>query len=254
MDYQPDRSSDDSRQRSQRRCDLFDGLLSASRGSRFTRKDGRKVRVDLVIVDDPQTDASALSVSENAKRLRILTHGVSRLGGHGKQVSVVVNATPIADGDMIDQLTDKKKHPSWTTTRAKTIEQMPVNLDSLWLGPYANILKDFDDDDVYGQRHALDRATEYYQSMRADMDAGAVVSWEHIPLEPGEISALQHALNVLILEGPSVFDSEIQSTPSKHAMASPLSIPKTIGSRTNGYEMGSIPVDAGSTVFSYRRA
>ncbi len=227
-----------------------DGLLSASRGARHTRHDGTVVRPELCIIDDPQTDQSALSFPETSKRLRIITHSLSHLGGHGCKVSICMNATLIAPGDLVDQLTDRRRHKSWSTVKAATVEQMPTALESHWLKDYARLLTDFDEKDIDGQRVALDNATTYYQANREIMDDGAVVSWPDIPLEPGEVSALQHALNVLILEGQSVFDSELQNQPAKLVVANHLSIPKTIGSRFNGLNRLEPLDDAGTLVFS----
>ncbi len=226
-----------------------DGLLSAKRGARFRRPDGESARPDFVVIDDPQTDQSAMSPLETAKRLRITKSSVLRLGGHGKQVSVCCNATLICEGDYVDQLATKRLNPSWTAVRSSSVTKMPDALDSLWLGKYADLLKDFDEDDFDGQRKALDNATEFYISHRDAMDAGSEVAWEHVPLEPGEISALQHALNILILEGQEVFDAEVQNQPTTRNVSSHLQITKHVATRVNGLKHLEIPENLGAYVW-----
>lgn len=228
-----------------------DGLLSASRGSRHTLPSGRKVRPGLVVLDDIETEQSSVSPSEIKKRLKIITHSLSKLGGHGHATALVLNGTMLADNSLTDQLTDRKKHPGWTTTRASTVVTMPTNLESLWLGEYADLLRDFDSDDAdpLAQRKALDRATEFYVQHRFEMDAGHEVSWEDIPLEPGEISALQHAMNVLIIDGEDVFNCEIQNMARKAEVSQHLIIGHAVSNRTSGLPAEVAPPDAGFMTF-----
>ncbi len=218
-----------------------DGLLSATRGARATRKDSTKVRPDIVVLDDIETEQSAVSPSDIKKRLKIITHSLSRLGGHGRQACMVMNATMLAEGSVTDQLSDRKKFPGWVTTRASTVEQMPTNLETLWLGQYADILKDYDEDDPMAAYNALLRASQFYENNREAMDAGHKVSWEDIPLEPGEISAIQHALNVLIIDGRDVFDCEIQNMPKRPDVSSHLIVSHSLLHRTNGLPRGIAP-------------
>lgn len=225
------------------------GLLAATRGARHLRGDGTQARPDFCIIDDPQTDQSALSPTETAKRLWIIKHSILRLGAHGKQISVVMNATMIAPGDLVDQLSDHKRYPGWRVIRAATVEQMPVAIDSLWLKGYAELLRGADPNDPDGQRKALVKATEFYQANREEMDAGASVSWEHVQLEEGEISALQHAMNILIIEGEEVFDAECQNKPAERGISSAIQITESVRQRKNGYERDAVPEDSQFAVF-----
>ncbi len=225
------------------------GLLAASRGARYLRSDGFRARPDLVVIDDPQTDQSALSPTETAKRLRIIKHSISRLGGHGRQSSIVINCTMIADNDLVDQLSDRKKHPGWKTIRGNTVVSMPIALESHWLKRYADILRNFNEEDVDGQREALKRATKYYLDNFDTMNEGAEVTWDHVPLEEGEVSALQHALNIYILEGEEVFDAECQNQPSRRDVATHLQITTRIAANLNGLQRGQALPLADARVF-----
>lgn len=210
------------------------GLLSASRGKRHMRPDGKRVRPDFAVIDDPQTDQSALSPPETKKRLRIIRKSILRLGGHGRQISIVMNATKIANDDLVDQLSDRQQNPGWKVIRAETVVTMPDALETHWLGKYADLLKDFDDEDVDSQERALRNATAYYEANRDEMDHGHKLTWYDVPLEPGEISALQHALNIFIIEGEDVFDAECQNNPSRTDVAGYLQLNATVKDRKSG--------------------
>ncbi len=142
-----------------------------------------------------------------AMRLNIITNSLLRLGKHGAPCSLIVNATMIAEGDMVDQLTDRRRFPSWTVVRHPMVIQMPPEdvLNTHWLTEYANIRNDCDPENDDSKDAARRRCNEYYLAHKEIMDAGSIVSWDDIPLDEFESSPIQHALNILIDEGPVVF-------------------------------------------------
>lgn len=225
------------------------GLLAASRGARHLRPDGTRVRPDLSIIDDPQTDQSAVSPPETKRRLRVIRNSILRLGGHGRQIAVCMNATKIADNDLVDQISDRKQNKGWVTIRAETVITMPTNFESLWLGKYADLLLDFNEEDPNSQADALGRATAFYKKHWDEMNAGAAVTWDHVPLEPGEISAIQHALNIYIIEGEDVFDAECQNNPSRNDVAGYLQLSASVRDRKNDLPRGAMPDGSQVSVF-----
>ena len=62
------------------------GITGRIRGSKYTRPDGKSVRPDLVVPDDPQTDESAASASQTDQREKILTKAIRGLAGPGKKI------------------------------------------------------------------------------------------------------------------------------------------------------------------------
>jgi hypothetical protein len=62
---------------------------------KFTRADGQTVRPSLVVLDDPQTDESARSLSQCASRESILAGAVLGLAGPGKKISGIIPCTVI---------------------------------------------------------------------------------------------------------------------------------------------------------------
>ena len=225
------------------------GYTSASRGMRYKRPDGKQLRPDLVIIDDPQTDESAMSPTQVAKRMNTLQKSILRLGGHGQQVAAVMNATVIADGDLVDQLADHKLHPEWQAVRVKMLEEMPKAIESHWLTKYKTLRDDYDPDVIGEQRRAHDRATQFYIDNRKVMDAGAKVAWHFIPLEEGEVSAIQHAMNILCDDGEDVFLSECQNEPKRAAKAGIQQVSKNdIRGRYSGFDRYVLPHGAAAVV------
>ena len=75
------------------------GLTGRIRGMKFKRPDGKTVRPSLVVLDDPQTDESARSLSQCANREAILAGAVLGLAGPGKKISGIMPCTVIRPGD-----------------------------------------------------------------------------------------------------------------------------------------------------------
>ena len=189
------------------------GLTGSILGLRHKAPDGRQLRPDFVIVDDPQTRESAASPLQCAKRLEILTKSVLKLAGHTTSIACVVNATVIQHEDMVDQLLDQRKYPAWQGERIPMVRAWATAHDDLWLSRYRDIRNTFDKDVPGDQARAHREANEFYLANRAAMDAGCVVSWESCFDPDREYSAIQHAYNALIDDGPDVFASEFQNQP-----------------------------------------
>ena len=220
------------------------GLMAASRGSRHKRPDGTQARPDFAVIDDPQTDESAGSATQIAKRMRVLQRGVMQLGGHGNRVSAVINATVIEPDDMVDQLADPVKHPEWPTVRTSGLAAMPSEeaIEKHWMGEYRRIRGDYDSTDPEGPEKAKIASTKYYRKNRKVMDAGAKPEWKHIPLEEDEISPIQHAMNVWVDDGEAAFWSEVMNKPLRPQIASPLDLTRDgLATRINGYQRRAVP-------------
>jgi len=69
---------------------------------------GRTVRPTLVVIDDPQTDESARSLSQCATRESILAGAILGLAGPGKKISGIMPCTVIRPGDMADNILSRE--------------------------------------------------------------------------------------------------------------------------------------------------
>lgn len=222
------------------------GLTASSRGMKHKRADGSNARPDFVIIDDAQTDESAKSPAQVAKRLGIIKKSILRLAGHRSKLATVLNGTIIEPDDLVDQLSDHKRNPSWEAERIPMMRKQADAHDTLWLMEYRAIRQRYDKDVVGDKERAENEANAFYLANRAAMDAGCLVSWESCYDPETEHSAIQHAYNILIDDGPDVFASECQNQPLRtEAEESTIELKQSaIESRTNGLPHRIVPLNA----------
>lgn len=180
------------------------GITGRIRGMKYKRSDGKTVRPTLVVLDDPQTDESARSLSQCATRERVLAGAVLGLAGPGKKISGIMPCTVIRPGDMADTILDRNRHPEWNGERTKMVYAFPTN-EALW-ERYAEIRAE-----SMRQGNGGDEATEFYRENRAAMDEGSVIAWQE-RFNHDELSAIQHAMN-LKLQDEAAFFAEYQNEP-----------------------------------------
>ncbi len=76
------------------------GILGRIRGMQFARSDGFIARPDFFVLDDPQTDKSALSETQIKRRLSIITGAVMGLSGPDKAMCGFATVTVIEQDDV----------------------------------------------------------------------------------------------------------------------------------------------------------
>ncbi|MFG0319394.1 MAG: hypothetical protein ACF8XB_19145, partial [Planctomycetota bacterium JB042] len=179
------------------------GITGRIRGLKFKRPDGVSTRPDLVVVDDPQTDASARSFSQCVTREGLLAGAVLGLAGPGSKIAALMPCTVIQPGDVADNLLDRKKHPEWNGERTRLIYKIPKS--KLW-DRYAEIRAD-----SLRAHGDIREATAFYEAHRSEMDEGAEVAWPE-RFNEDERSAIQHAMN-LKLRNEAAFWAECQNEP-----------------------------------------
>ena len=180
------------------------GITGRIRGMKHKLANGMTVRPSLVVLDDPQTDDSARSLSQCATRESILAGAILGLAGPGKKISGIMPCTVIRPGDMADRLLDRDTHPEWNGERTRMVYSFPTN-DALW-SKYAELRSE-----SMRQGRGLKDATEFYRQHQEAMDEGAVVSWP-ARYNHDELSAIQHAMN-LKLQDEAAFFAEYQNEP-----------------------------------------
>jgi len=209
------------------------GITGGIRGMRHKRPDGSAVRPDLVVIDDPQTDKSAKSVTECQNRERTLAGAILGLAGPGRKIAGIMPLTVILPGDMADHVLDVQKHPEWHGERCSLLYTFPT-AKGLW-ERYADLRK--------GGLRQGDRgagATEFYRANRAAMDAGAVVAWAE-RFNADELSAVQNAMNLWI-DDPVSFAAEYQNQPLPLVPEEPGELKADdIASRVNQCPRGTVP-------------
>lgn len=211
------------------------GITGRIRGMSHKRADGAKMRPDLVLCDDPQTDESSRSLTQCQTREAILAKAVLGLGGPKSKIAALMPCTVIRPGDMADNLLDRKKHPEWNGERTKLIYELPTS--PLW-EKYAEVRAE-----SFRRHGDIREATEFYGANQAAMDEGAVVAWAE-RFMPGELSAVQHAMNLKIADLAS-FQSEYQNDPLPEATAVDDALTADfIAGKLNGYAERAVPVSS----------
>lgn len=181
------------------------GILGRIRGMQKTTADGKTLRPDFVLVNDPQTDTSALSDPECAKREKILSGAIIGLAGPGKRIAGFAAVTVIREGDASDRLLNRKLMPKWHGDKCKLVYEWPTE-EEQWK-KYFEIRSE----EIAAGQDEHPKANKYYRDHRATMDVNAKVGWEHRKFAH-ELSAIQHAMN-LRHDNPDTFDAEYQNTP-----------------------------------------
>ena len=210
------------------------GITGRIRGMKYKRADGHSVRPSLVVLDDPQTDESARSISQCATRESILAGAVLGLAGPGKKIAGVMPCTVICPEDMADRILDRNKHPQWQGERTKMVYSFPTN-EALWT-KYAEIRAD----SLRAERGLAD-ATEFYGQHREEMDVGASIAWPE-RFNHDELSAIQHAMN-LRLQDERAFCAEYQNEPlpEETPQEDELTVDQ-VAAKTNRLQRADVPV------------
>ena len=206
------------------------------RGSLVTTANNESLRPDLVLIDDPQTDASAASPSQNETRLRLIMGAVLGMAGPGKSISAMMPCTVIQPGDMVDRILDPKTSKEWRGERTKLLKSMPKDLGA-W-EKYREVYEQ----DMLRQPPDYTLSNRYYEENRQKLDAGAEASWLERKKDT-EVSAIQHAMH-LYFRDELAFWAEYQNDPmatdfSDEGFASA----DEIAAKVSGVQRGVVPPD-----------
>jgi hypothetical protein len=205
-------------------------LDSNLRGQQHTRVDGSIIRPSLVLLDDPQTRDSARSADQTKKRLDLLHGDVMGMAGPGESISALLTCTVMYEGDLADTLLDRDKCPEWEGERTRLVHSWPSS-EKLW-EQYADIRK----------ARGREVATRFYAERQVEMDKGAVIAWPaRYDAKVGEISAIQHAVNLRLRMGPEGFAAECQNEPVLPQTADGvLTVDQVLG-KVNGHKRSEVP-------------
>lgn len=223
------------------------GIKSAARGAKVKHpKTGENVRPDLHVIDDPQTDESAEQPTEVERRLSILRKGIIKSTGHRSSAAVIVNGTVIQPNDFMDQLLDADQNPGWQADRIPMVKSWAVRHEEFWLAQYRTVRHSFDPSLPGDRDRAAKEATELYRQNREAADEGCVVSWEYCYDRENELSAIQHAYNLLVDDPADVFECEMQQSPPRldETHEKPLILDeKSLATAIGRYQRGECPAD-----------
>ncbi len=205
-------------------------------GSQHPMPDGRIVRPDLVIVDDPQTNESSKSSTQTEDRHNVINADVLGMSAPDKRLSAVVLCTVKQQNDLACRLLDRKQSPEWRGEKMQLLDSLPTDM-GLW-DRYAEIKHECERTD-----QPTTAATDFYRDNREAMDAGALPTWP-ARFDSTQISAVQYAMD-LYYRNQRAFMSEYQNDPmERQASATSKLTPSEICERVNGIDRGMIPLEA----------
>jgi len=166
-------------------------------------------RPDFLLIDDPQDEELARNPKRVEERETLITGTLLGLAGPGERISAFATVTVRRKDDLAARFLSRDRHPEWHGDKRGMVIAWPDKRvhTEMWLGEYARLRREGLANDDDGKA-----ATAYYRANRDDMDLGAVTSWP-ARYEPGELSAIQNAYNLLIDRGEAVFFSEYQNEP-----------------------------------------
>ena len=210
-----------------------DSLDSNIRGQIHTTMDGKIIRPDLVLIDDPQTRESAKSLDQTNQRLSTLSGDVLGMAGPGKKISGLLTCTKIYCNDLADQILDAGKNPEWQGQCTKMVYAFPSDM-KIW-DKYEEIRAD-----SLRAGNGGKEATEFYIQNRPAMDSGSSVAWPQRHNED-EVSAIQHAMNLMIRD-ETAFYAEYQNDPIAEQTDEQILTIEQVIEKTNGRKRYEVPL------------
>jgi len=214
-------------------------MKKAIRGIQHQTPDGQTIRPDLVLLDDPIENEEAQSPVQVDKREQKILKDVLNLAGPNVAIAAIMLVTVITDDDLASRFLDRQRYPSWRGQKFKLMYAMPTNME-LW-DTYDDLLEQSQNE------HGDNRlANAFYAEHQAAMDADTKPAWPERFIESaGEISAVQHAMNLYFDLGEAVFNAEYQNEPSEAEDASPLILTShTVETSDTGLPRGVVPDNA----------
>ena len=172
---------------------------------------GKIFRPTLFLIDDPQTHDDAKSETTVRNIVGRIKRDALRGGSHAKRASAIMSITPVVPGDVAWHF-EANEH-SWDIVKYKMIEKFP-DMHDWWMTTYAEIYTNYDRTLRGDRTSAALRAMELVKDNYEKVHAGSEVTWEHAYAwdeEPQtEISAVQHAYNIILDDGMEDFEFECQ--------------------------------------------
>lgn len=216
--------------------------LKSCRGATHALPNGTVLRPDLLIFDDVQTDEDSENPQTVRKLIKLIEKTAMMLGGHSKTLSAIMNCTVLNPDDLSEYFLNNQ---TWGHVRYKMLAARAKHEKEFWLTKYAEVRRACDPEDPIDRRRAHMEAMKLYKANRKMANEGADPTWEWgygwADDVPTEISATQHAYNILIDRGEDVFLSECQNEPPRDTGGLTILIPEKIRNKQSGYKRNVVP-------------
>jgi hypothetical protein len=209
------------------------GITGDIRGQQETTSDGRIIRPDLCVVDDPQTRESSASEKQCNDRLETLSGDILGLAGPNVKIACIVPCTVINQYDAVDRLlSDEFKE--WKSFRTKMLYGKPDN-PAEW-ERYA-----IERDRIITNDLPTEELSRYYIEHQEALEAGLEASWPQRKNDD-DVSAIMHCYN-LRLRDERAFLAEYQNEPEDNSAAEMITA-EELRKKQHPDDIGKVPGDS----------
>ena len=177
------------------------GAGTSIRGAVHTLANGKRVRPDLIFLDDISTDQDARSPTMTQGIINYVRQTLTGLAAPGASLSIISASTVIYPGDFSTQLLARTAHPAFSPVRYSLLTNLPSEENAAFQ-IYKNMRLSG------APRQELN---QYYLEHREEIENGVSCIWESFKRKH-DVSATQTALN-LYIDSPSSFLCEYQNDP-----------------------------------------
>lgn len=193
-------------------------------------------RPDFVFIDDPQDEEDARNAASVRRIEKNITGAVLGVAGAGETVSAIMASTPIEPNDVSETFASQELHPEWETETCRLVESFgPKEL----MGEYL-------------KRCAQNQAAahEWYVANRASIEEGVSMMDDGDFDARKEVSAYEHALNLLFTRKHESFFTEYQMAASKLQSVYKITA-NTVAGNVNSYPQGEVPKECGQGILAF---
>ena len=172
---------------------------------------GKVFRPTLFLIDDPQTFDDAKSETNVKTIIGRIKRDAMRGGKHTQRARAIMSITPVCPGDVAWHF-ENNEH-SWDIIKYKMIEKFPDE-HKWWMEEYAKVYLNYDRSIRGDRTRAALEAKQLVEDNYERVHYGSEVTWDHAygyDEDPQtEISAVQHAYNIILDDGIEDFEYECQ--------------------------------------------
>ena len=223
----------------------FTSIGGEIRGRSFDMPNGKTLRPQLAIADDPQTREVAKSAQESQNVLDILKSDVAYMAGPTEKLGLLIPCTIIEKGDAADRMLDRELSPKFHGKTVSWFTSLPEN-EAIW-EQYRELVVELQLLDT-PEAVANKRLGDWYEENREECDKGAEVFWPEA-YNPEEFRSAIHKGAHLMLEDRAAFFAEYQNNPIDEAGAGNLQLSvRDVLTRQNGLKEGVLPSDTKALV------
>lgn len=223
----------------------FTSIGGEIRGRSFDMPNGKTLRPQLAIADDPQTREVAKSAQESQNVLDILKSDVAYMAGPTEKLGLLIPCTIIEKGDAADRMLDRELSPKFHGKTVSWFVSLPDN-EAVW-EKYRELVVELQLLDT-PEAEANARLGDWYEENQEACDAGAEVFWPEA-YNPDEFRSAIHKGAHLMLEDRASFFAEYQNKPLDEAGTGNLQLSvRDVLSRQNGLAEGILPSDTKALV------